>query len=104
MHPVITRTPTSLLDSCLRKYIMRTYLLCMLACSAAAFNVASRREVLKLAAVGFAPLAPLAPLPVYAKGKRSMELAASEAEEKVCASPALIMKELPCTVPSCTYG
>ena len=74
------------------------------ACSAAAFNVASRREVLKLAAVGLAPLAPLAPLPVYAKGKRSMELAASEAEEKVCASPALIMKELPCTVPSCTYG
>ena len=84
----------------LRKYIMRTYLLCMLACSAAAFNVASRREVLKLAAVGLAPLAPLAPLPVYAKGKRSMELAASEAEEKVCASPALIMKELPCG----TYG
>ena len=92
MHPVITRTPTSLLDSCLRKYIyMRTYLLCMLACSAAAFNVASRREVLKGAIVG---LVPLAPLPVYAKGKRSMELAAAEAEEKACATPAFDIKEL----------
>lgn len=74
---------------------MRTYLLCTLACSAAAFNIASRREVLK-ATVVTVGLAPLAPLPAYAKGKRSLELAASEAEEKVRANPVVNLRELCC--------
>ena len=71
---------------------MRTiFAFCLFACSpAVAFHIASRRDVLKATAVGVVGLAPLAPMPAHAKGKRQLELAASEAEEKVSAQLACI--------------